>query len=78
MTRTKLEQALENNKQLILRLMKNVHPTEEEIQTISLLREDTKRLTHEISNEIQCEQRNFLCIPPNECKFILIRSTYTI
>jgi hypothetical protein len=76
--RSKLERALENNKQLVLQLMKNDHPTIGEIQAIIVLRVDAKRLTHEISNEIQCEQRNFLCIPPNECKFILIKSTYTI
>ncbi len=78
MARSKLERALENNKQLVLQLMKNDHPTIGEIQAIIVLRVDAKRLTHEISNEIQCEQRNFLCIPPNECKFILIKSTYTI
>jgi hypothetical protein len=69
-----LEKALMINKQQVLRLMENDHPTAFEIQRISSLRYDAKGLIRELTREIQCEQRSSLCVRPKECKFIFIRS----
>jgi intein-encoded DNA endonuclease-like protein len=69
-----LEKALENNKQTILQLIKNIHSTEDEIKRISLLRDEAKLLINMITHELRCDQKVIQCT----CKSIIIRLTCVI
>jgi hypothetical protein len=75
----KLEQALENNKQAILRLMKNDNLTKDKMVTVSGLRNETNRLISELTLEIKCEKEIIQCNRTREeCKSIFISWTYAI
>jgi hypothetical protein len=69
----KLERALENNKQTILRLIENDNLTEaNKMATISGLRNQISRLIHQLTLEIKCETEIIQCNPTRECKSIFI------
>ncbi|CAF3349038.1 unnamed protein product [Rotaria sp. Silwood2] len=53
----KLEKAIENNKQMILRFMKSDNHTPDEMLIIHQLRYETKRLICKLTVEIRCEQK---------------------
>ena len=74
----KLGQALENNKQAILRLMENGNLTKDKMATISWLRNETSRLIHELSLEIKCEKKIIQCNRTRECKSIFISWMYAM
>ena len=74
----KLEQALENNKQAILRLMENANLTKDKMVIVSGLRNETSRLIRELSLEIKCEKEIILCNETRECKSIFISWAYTM
>ncbi len=66
----KLEYAIQRNKQMILRLMKNENPTENERITIIRLRAKARRLILELTTEMQCEQQIIVCDPTRVGKFM--------
>ncbi|CAF3315715.1 unnamed protein product [Rotaria sp. Silwood2] len=57
----RLDKEIENNKQMILRLMKNDNPTPDEMLIIHQLRYETKRLIRKLTVEIRCEQNVITC-----------------
>jgi intein-encoded DNA endonuclease-like protein len=73
-----LEKALENNKQTILQLIKNIHSTEDEIKRISLLRDEAKLLINMITHELRCDQNVIQCNRTNACKSVIVRFTWVI
>ncbi len=63
----KLEKAIEENKQTILRLTQNNNPTVDQMVTISWLRHEAEQLIRELTAEIQCEQRVGPCKRTRKC-----------
>ncbi len=63
----KLEKALEDNKQTILRLTQKNNPTVDEMVTISWLRDETKQLILELTYEMKCEQKLAPCNQTRKC-----------
>jgi hypothetical protein len=63
----KLEKAIEENKQTILRLTQNNNPTVDQMVTISWLRHEAEQLIRELTAEIRCEQRPVPCNRMRKC-----------
>jgi hypothetical protein len=66
----KLEKAIEDNKQTILRLTQKNNPTADQMVTISWLRDEAEQLIRELTSEIQCEQKTTPCNRTRECQFV--------
>ncbi len=63
----KLEKAIEDNKQTILRLTQKNNPTVDQMVTISCLRNEAEQLIRELTSEIECEQKPVLCNQKRKC-----------
>ncbi len=63
----RLEKAIEDNKQTILRLTQKNNPTVDEMVTISWLRDEAKQLILELTYEIWCEHKLAPCNRTKKC-----------
>jgi hypothetical protein len=63
----KLEKAIEDNKQTILRLTQKNNTTVDQMVTVSWLRHEAEELIRELTSEIQCEQGSVPCNRTRKC-----------
>ena len=69
----KLETAIDDNKRNILELRAKRDRTPDDSVTLQWLRDEGRRLTHDLNIEIQCRQRRSVCNRTEPCKSIRLR-----